>query len=150
MKSLIEKSRYIAIIGVVSLLIASLLTFCYALFQTLNFIYLVISGNITPSTLTVIHLVILFIIASTLLMIGLSIYSLFIKNLKLSKAIISNNLHEFKSKLAGMIILIMSMFVLKIIYNQNIDYMLDISISVIIVSSVLIAFIYFGNKFKHE
>jgi hypothetical protein len=75
MKSILEKSRYLAIIGVVSLLIAAVTAFAWGLIKTINTIALVITsaGRDAAIIIEFIKIVDGFLVATAILIFALSL-----------------------------------------------------------------------------
>jgi len=149
MKLILEKSKYIAIIGVISLLFASLAAFAWGTLNTVNTIFLVISsmGNDKAVTVQFIEIVDSFLIATALLIFTVSLYELFIGKLDLPEWMLAHNLYELKAKLSSMIVLVMGVkFLQKLLEVKDTNDLLRTGIATALMSAVLIAFGYFGKK----
>ena len=130
MKFLLERSRYLALIGVISLLIASFAAFAWGTIKTISTTLLVIQtlGKDAAITLELIELIDIFLIATTILIFAASLY-------------------ELKAKLSSMIVLVMAVkFLQKMIEVKDAQELLQRGIATAVVSAVLIAFGYFGKK----
>lgn len=149
MKTILETSRYLSLIGVVSLLIASLTAFGWGTFQTINATLLVIQSRGTDVTITIqfIEIVDSFLIATALLIFSVSLYELFIGKLDVPAWMIARNLYDLKTKLSSMIVLVMAVkFLSKFIEIKDGTELLQRGIATAAMSAVLIAFGYFGKK----
>ncbi len=149
MKTILEKSRYLAIMGVISLLIAALAAFIWGTLKTVNTILLVIqsAGRNAGITIELIEIVDSFLIATAILIFAVSLYELFIGDLDLPDWMIAHNLYELKAKLSSMIVLVMAVkFLGKLLAAKDAEVLLQTGIATALVSAVLIAFGYFGKK----
>src|SRR5512133_102000 len=99
MKFILERSKYLALIGVISLLFAAVAAFAWGTFKTANVIFLVVSSKGVDSSITVefIELVDSFLIATALLIFAVSLYELFIGELDLPEWMLAHNLYELKT-----------------------------------------------------
>lgn len=149
MKTIIERSRYLAIIGVVSLLLASLAAFAWGTIKTVSTTLLVIQtlGKDSAITIQLIELLDSFLIATAILIFAASLYELFIGKLDMPDWMLAHDLYELKAKLSSMIVLVMAVkFLQKLLEVKDTQDLLRTGIATAIVSAVLIAFGYFGKK----
>jgi len=149
LKTILEKSRYLAIIGVVSLLIAALAAFAWGTLKTVTATLLVIrsAGRDAGITLELIEIVDIFLIATAILIFAASLYELFIGELNLPEWMLAHNLYDLKGKLSSMIVLVMAVkFLGKLQETKDTEALLQTGIAISVVSAVLIAFGYFGKK----
>lgn len=149
MKSILEKSRYLSLVGVISLLLAAVAAFAWGTLKTVNAIILVIQSMGKEASITVefIEIVDAFLIATAILIFSVSLYELFIGKLDLPEWMLAHNLYELKSKLSSMIVLVMGVkFLQKLLEAKNTDDLLKTGIATALMSAVLIAFGYFGKK----
>lgn len=149
MKYILERSRYLTLIGILSLLVASFAAFAWGIFKTATTTLLVIRSLGADSTITIelIEIIDIFLIATTILIFAASLYELFIGNLDLPEWMLAHNLYELKNKLSSMIVLVMSVkFLQKLIEIKDGMELLQRGIAVAVVSAALIAFGYFGKK----
>jgi uncharacterized membrane protein YqhA len=148
-KALFERTRYLALIAALSLLVASLSSFIWGAIKTFQAISaIVISlGSDKLISLYLIQLVDIFLISITLVIFALSIYELFVGDLNLPEWIVAHNLHDLKARLSSLAILVMAMkFVEKIFEGKDPLQTLYQGLAIASVSAVLICFSYFGNK----
>jgi uncharacterized membrane protein YqhA len=149
MGRLIEKTRYLGYVGVISLLVAAIAAMGWGVIKTVNAISLIISsvGKDPYITVLLIELVDSFLIATVLYIFSVSLYELFIGDLALPDWMVAHNLHELKDKLGGVIILVMAVkFLEHLVEWKDPRDSLMFAISVTIVSLALIALGYFGRK----
>lgn len=149
MKFILEKSRYLALIGVFSLLIAAVAAFAWGTLKTVAAILLVIQSMGKEASITVefIEIVDAFLIATAILIFAVSLYELFIDKLDLPEWMLAHNLYELKGKLSSMIVLVMGVkFLQKLLEMKSTEDLLRTGIATALMSAVLIAFGYFGKK----
>jgi uncharacterized membrane protein YqhA len=149
MKTLFEKSRYLSLIAVLSLLLASLTSFVWGAIKTFNAITIVFTtaGQNKLISLYLIQLVDYSLIAIALLIFAFSIYELFIGDLDLPEWMVAHNLHDLKARLSSLAILVLALkFVEKVFEGQDPIQTLYLGLAIAAVSAVLIAFSYFGSK----
>jgi uncharacterized membrane protein YqhA len=149
MKFILEKSKYLALIGVISLLFSAVAAFLWGTFKTVNTIYLVFSSVGMDKSIAVefVEIVDGFLIATAVLIFAVSLYELFIDKLDLPDWMLAHNLYDLKTKLSSMIVLVMGVkFLEKILDVKDTNDLLRIGIATALMSAVLIAFGYFGRK----
>lgn len=149
MTKLIEKTKYIALVGVFSLLLASIAAFLWGVVKTFNAVLLIITsyGKDVHIVVGLIELVDCFLIATALFVFAVSMYELFISKLDLPSWMLAHNLHELKEKLGGVIILVMVVkFLEHLVEWKASSDVLYFAIAVAIVSAALIALGRFGGK----
>jgi uncharacterized membrane protein YqhA len=149
MKYILERSKYLALIGVIALLFAAVAAFAWGTLKTVDTILLVLSsmGRDKAITVELIEIVDSFLIATALLIFAVSLYELFIDKLNLPDWMLAHDLHDLKAKLSSMIVLVMGVkFLEKILDVKDTNDLLRIGIATALMSAVLIAFGYFGKK----
>ena len=149
MKYILERSRYLTLIGIFSLLVASFTAFAWGTIKTVTTTLLVIRSLGTDSSITIelIEIIDIFLISTTILIFAASLYELFIGKLDLPEWMLAHNLYELKNKLSSMIVLVMAVkFLQKLIDIKDGTELLQRGIAVAVVSAALIAFGYFGKK----
>ena len=149
MKYLLERSKYLALVGVIALLFAAIAAFAWGTFKTVNTIFLVFSsmGRDKAITVELIEIVDSFLVATAVLIFATSLYELFIDKLDLPEWMLAHNLYELKTKLSSMIVLVMAVkFLEKLLDVKDANALLQIGIATALMSAVLIAFGYFGKK----
>jgi len=149
MKYILERSRYLTLIGIFSLLVASIAAFAWGTIKTVSTTLLVIRSLGADSSIIIelIEIIDIFLISTTILIFAASLYELFIGKLDLPEWMLAHNLYELKGKLSSMIVLVMAVkFLQKFVDAKDPAELLQRGIAVGIVSAVLIAFGYFGKK----
>ncbi len=149
MKIILEKSRYLAVVGIVSLLAAALAAFGWGTLKTVHAVMLVIQsmGKDAGITIEFIEIVDSFLIATAILIFAVSLYELFIGEIDLPEWMLAHNLYDLKTKLSSMVVLVMGVkFLQKLVDYKDADDLLRVGLSIAAVSAVLIAFGYFGKK----
>ncbi|MFZ5878155.1 MAG: YqhA family protein [Chloroflexota bacterium] len=149
MKTILEKSRYLAFIGIVSLLMAALAAFAWGTLRTFHAVMLVIESLGADAAITIefIEIVDSFLIATAILIFAVSLYELFIGDINLPEWMLAHNLHDLKAKLSSMVVLVMGVkFLQKLVDYKDAEDLLHVGLSIAAVSAALIAFGYFGKK----
>jgi uncharacterized membrane protein YqhA len=149
MARLLEKTRYISLIGIISLLLASLTAFLWGAVKTVSAI-LAIGGSYGKDpyiAVLLIELVDSFLIATALFVFAVSMYEMFIEKIALPEWMLANNLPELKEKLGGVIILVMVVTFLEhlVEWKAPLDSLL-FAVAVGIASAALIALSRFGGR----
>ena len=149
MGKLLEKTRYLAFVGIISLLLASVAAFGWGAVKAFNATTLIVTsyGKDTCIAVSLIELVDSFLIAIALLIFSVSMYELFVGKLDLPDWMLAHNLHELKTKLSSVIVLVMAVKFLEYLveWKNSID-LLFFAIAVSVVAATLIAFSYFGKQ----
>ncbi|MBI5953316.1 MAG: YqhA family protein [Chloroflexi bacterium] len=149
MKFILERSKYLALIGVIALLFAAVAAFAWGTLKTVGTISLVITslGRDKAITVEMVEIVDSFLIATALLIFSVSLYELFIDKLDLPEWMLAHNLYELKTKLSSMIVLVMGVkFLEKLLDVKDPAGLMQIGIATALMSGMLIAFGYFGKK----
>jgi uncharacterized membrane protein YqhA len=153
MKFILERSKYLALVGVIALLFAAVAAFAWGTLKTVDTVSLVIStlGRDKAITVELIEIVDSFLIATALLIFSVSMYELFIDKLDLPEWMLAHDLHELKTKLSSMVVLVMAVkFLEKLLDVKDAASLLQIGAAITLMSAVLIAFGYFGKKDQGE
>jgi uncharacterized membrane protein YqhA len=149
MGRLLEKTRYLAVIGIISLLLASVAAFAWGAVKTFNALMLIITsyGKDAYIAVSLIELVDGFLIAIALLVFSVSMYELFVGKLNLPDWMLAHNLHELKIKLSNLIILVMAVkFLEQLVEWKNPNDSLFFALAISAVAATLIFFGTFGEK----
>jgi uncharacterized membrane protein YqhA len=149
MGRLLEKTRYLAFVGVISLLLASVAAFGWGAVKTFNTLMLIITsyGKDPYIAVSLIELVDGFLIAIALLVFSVSMYELFVGKLDLPEWMLAHNLHELKTKLSNLVIMVMAVkFLEQLVDWKNPNDSLFFAIAISVVAATLIAFGYFGER----
>jgi uncharacterized membrane protein YqhA len=149
MKWLIEKSRFIAYIGVVVLFVCSLTAYVLGVYKTVKTITTIALGEVKDD----LALVALFdcldtvLVATALLVISVSLYELFIGELKVPDWMLVRNLDELKSKFTFVIVPVIAVkFLQRILRGESALDTLYYGIAIALVISALAAFNYVAEK----
>ncbi len=149
MKFILERSKYLALIGVIALLFAAMAAFAWGTLKTMHAVSLVFGslGMDLSITVELVEIVDSFLIATTLLIFSVSLYELFIDKLNLPDWMLAHDLYDLKTKLSSMIVLVMGVkFLEKLLNVKDATALLQIGIATALMSAALIAFGYFGKK----
>ncbi|AII58539.1 hypothetical protein ASJ33_00055 [Dehalococcoides mccartyi] len=149
MKQWLEKSKYITLIAVFSMLLASLMVFSLGIIRAAKILIGFFSGFAEESIdlIPFIELMDIFLIATVLLIFALGIYELFIGKLSLPEWLIIRNLHDLKVKLSSLVIMVMGIIFLKhLVEWQDPQGTFYFGLGMAVVSVALIAFNYVGSK----
>lgn len=149
MGKLLEKSKYLGLIGVISLLLASVAAFLWGAVKTAAAVVGIASsyGKDPYIAVSLIELVDSFLIATALFVFAVSMYEMFVEKIALPEWMLANNLPELKEKLGGVIILVMVVTFLEHLVEWKAPYeSMLFAIAVGIVSAALIALSRFGGK----
>jgi len=88
-----------------------------------------------------------FLVATILFIFAASMYELFIAEINLPDWMLAHNLHELKTKLSSVLILVMAVkFVEHLVEWKDPHSTLLFGIAIAVVSAILIAFSYLGGK----
>ena len=143
MKTLLEKSMNLALIAVLTSLVASLAVFLLGLVETIQIIINIASHLDESSTLVVafISVMDMLLVAVALLIFAVSIYELFIGDLALPTWLVVHNFDGLKTKLSGVIILVLAVnFTKHLVEWEDPQGTLFFGIAVAVVSSALVIF----------
>lgn len=143
MKKLLSASRYLAWIGVLALLVTTLVAFFWGVARTVATVTLIVSslGQDPAIIISLIEIVDSFLVATTLLIFTLGLYELFIGELDLPQWMLIHNLHDLKTRLGSMLVLVMAVkFLEKLAEWKDALDTLYFALAIALVSAVLIAF----------
>jgi uncharacterized protein (TIGR00645 family) len=149
LKTILEKSRYLVLIGIIPMLIASVAAFAWGLMQTVQVVVLGFTSLGMDKALVLGFLLIvdIFLIATTLLIFTISLYELFIGEIDAPDWMIAHSLNDLKIKLSSMMVLVMAIkFLEMFMKGGNAQDLLWTGLAISLVSGVLIAFGYYGKK----
>jgi len=148
MRTLVGKSRYLAAVAVASLLLAALFALLWGALKTVKAVISMISsaGQDPLITYYLIQLVDAFLVAIVLYILAVSIYQLFIGDLKLPDWMAARNLHDLKTRLGSAIVLVMAVrFVEDLMEAQDPQALFWTALAIGVVAAVLIAFSHSGE-----
>ena len=153
MKWLIEKSRYVAYIGVLVLFVCSLTAYILGVYKTVKAVIAIALNEVKDDF----ALIALFdcldniLVGTALLVISVSLYELFIGELKVPDWMLVRNLNELKANFSFVIIPLMSVkFLQKLLQSENALDTLYYGIGVALVTLSLAAFNYVSEKEKMD
>lgn len=149
MKKILAGTRYLAVIGAAALLVSALGAFAWGVAKTVEALSLITTSLGTDAGITVvlIEIVDAFLIATTLLVFALGIYEMVVSDLPLPGWMEIHNLHDLKSKLGGLLVLVMAVkFAEKLVEWKDGLQTLYFALAIALVSAVLIAFNSLGSK----
>lgn len=148
MKFLIEKSKYLAFVGIAALLVAAALTFVLGALKTF-FAGASIVANEGKNPLIFVYFIQImdvFLIATALLVFAASLYELFIGKLDLPDWMLAHDLYELKAKLGSVLILFMAgTFVERLVEGKSALDLMFLAVAIAVISAALIAL---GNANK--
>ena len=143
MGKILERSRYLVIIAVAFLLVTAVAAFIWGSIQAVTTIIDLINANGKDPTAAVNFIALMdkFLIATALYVFGVSLYELFIADVALPDWLVVHNLHDLKTKLSSVVILVMATTFLEHLLDwENPSDMLLFGIAIALVSATLIAF----------
>jgi uncharacterized membrane protein YqhA len=149
MARLVERSRYLVLLAVVASLAASAVAFLWGVWKTILVIAKMITsqGNDPLTAVSLIALMDKFLIAVGLYIFAVGMYELFIGELTVPAWLTVHSLHEVKSRLSSIIILLMAIVFLEhMVEWKDPQGTLYFAIAVALVTVALIAFSYFGER----
>ena len=149
MEKILEKSRYLVLLAVFSSLIASAAAFVWGVYKTgVVLVELITTGGRSAAmTVSLIELMDKFLIAVGLYIFAIGMYELFIKELDMPAWLKVHDLHEIKSRLSSVIILVMAIvFLERLVAWQDPQGTLFFAIGIALMTAALIAFGWFGEK----
>ena len=143
MKKVLTSTRYLALIGVLALLVAALAAFGWGIAKTVEAVDLVISslGRDPGIIISLVEIVDAFLVAMALLIFSIGIYELFVGELDVPVWMKIHDLHDLKTRLGSILILVMAVkFLEKLAEWKNAQDILFFALAIALVSAVLIAF----------
>ncbi len=153
MKWLIERSRYLALIGVCGLMVCTVTGFALGVYKTFRTVIAIALQNSKDDFALILLFDCLdsFLVATAMLVISVSIYELFIGELKVPDWMLVRNLSELKAKFTFVIIPVMAVkFLQKLLASADALDTLYYGVAVGVVSISLAAFNYVSEKEKMD
>jgi uncharacterized membrane protein YqhA len=110
MKTLLEKSLYLALMAVLALLAASVAAFLIGVIEVVNVLIKFISAPTESSGLVIYFIQVMdtFLIATALLIFAVALYELFVGDLELPNWLVIHSFDGLKTKLSGVVILVLA------------------------------------------
>ncbi len=154
MKNLIEKSKYLILIAVITLIISFGLALLWGIANAVSAWVEIISslGKSPAISLYLIKLIDGFLLALVLYLLAASIYELLIGDLDLPTRLVARTLPGLKSKLSGIIVLVIAVRFVESLFEDHPqpDQVLLMAAASALVIVALVAFSYFGNKSEEK
>ena len=148
MKILVEKSRYISLVVVISLLLTFVMSIFWGLSRAIiAWMEIILSlGQASEIILLILKLIDAFLIAIVLYILAASIYKLFVGELELPSALVARNLSELKTKLSSLIVLVMAVHFVEVLFMDGMSGLEKMwyAVATALVAGALIAFSRFG------
>jgi uncharacterized membrane protein YqhA len=148
MKTIIEKSRYLSLLAVITLLLTFALSLFWGIVQAVKACEKIILsfGQSPDIILSILKLIDTFLVAIVLYILAASIYKLFVSDVELPSKLVAKSLPELKSKLSSVIVLVMAVHFVEVMFEEGITGLEKLwqAIGISLVAIVLIAFSYFG------
>lgn len=149
MKWLIERSRYLALIGVLGLLVCSVTAFALGVYKTFRTVIAIALGESKDDSALIMLFDCLdsFLVATAMMVISVSLYELFIGELKVPGWMLVRDLNELKAKFSFVIIPVMAVkFLQKLLAGGNALDTLYYGVAVGAVAVALAAFNFVSEK----
>ena len=108
MERITSGARYFAIVGVVFGLLASLTAFAWGALKSVLLVGKLVHGNLDGMAVGLVQVMDAFLIAAGLLIFAFGLYELFVGSLSLPKWLVIDSLDSLKSKLSGVVIMVMA------------------------------------------
>ncbi len=148
MARILERSRYLVWLAVFASLVAAAAAFLWGVYKTLLVLIELIATGGKDATMAVsfIDLMDKFLIAVGLYIFAVGMHGLFLGELKLPAWLNVHDLHEIKSRLSSIVILVMAILFLEHVFAwQDPQGTLFFAIGIALVTAALIAFSWFGE-----
>lgn len=149
MNRILESSKYLVLIGVVSLLSAAAAAFLWGGLKTVFAVMDLVTtlGKDPLAAITLIELMDTFLIATALLIFAVGLYELFLGEVRMPPWLVIHNLHDLKAKLASVIVLVLAVTFLKhLVEWQDPKGTLLFGIATALIAASLILFGHLGEK----
>ncbi len=154
MKTVIEKSRHLSLIAVIVLLLTFVLSLLWGVAQAVKaWGKIILSYGQSPDIILIIlKLIDVFLITIVLYILAASIYKLFVSDVELPSKLVARSVPELKSKLSGVIVLVMAIHFVEVMFEEGITGLEKVwqAIAISLVAVVLIAFSYFGASHEQD
>ena len=149
LKRLLESSRYLVVLAVLSSLAASAVAFLWGTWKTGIILWnLAVTAGASPlAAVRLIELMDKFLIASGLYIFAVGLYDLFIGQLELPKWLAVHNLHDIKARLSSILVLVMAItFIEHLVLWQDPKGTLLFALAITAVTLGLLCFNRFSDK----
>ncbi|RIK25452.1 MAG: hypothetical protein DCC55_40590 [Chloroflexi bacterium] len=152
MKTIIENSKYLSLLAVITLLLTFALSLVWGIAQAVKaWSNIILSWGQSPDIIvSILKLIDAFLVAMVLYILAASLYELFVGKLELSSKLVARSLTELKSKLSSVIVLVLAVHAVEVIFDEGITglEMVWQVVAISLISFVLIAFSHLG--ISHE
>lgn len=152
MKTIIEKSKYLSLLAVITLLLTFALSLFWGIAQAVKtWGKIILSwGQSSDIIVSILKLIDAFLVAMVLYILAASLYELFVGKVELPSKLVARSLTELKSKLSSVIVLVLAVHSVEVIFDEGITglEMVWQVVAMSLIAIVLIAFSYFGTS--HE
>lgn len=149
LKRLLESSRHLVVLGVISSLAASAGAFLWGTWKTGLLLWtLAVSGGDLPLLpVRLIELMDKFLIATGLYIFAVGLYDLFLGELNLPKWLDVHNLHDIKTRISSILVLVMAIvFVERLVQWEKPNETLAYGAAIALVTMALLAFNRYSEK----
>jgi uncharacterized membrane protein YqhA len=154
MKTMIEKSKYLSLLAVITLLLTFALALFWGLAQAVKaWGKIILSFGQSPDIiLSILKLIDTFLVAIVLYILAASIYKLFVADVELPSNLVARSLIELKSKLSSVIVLVMAIHFVEVMFEEGITGLEKLwqAMAISLVALVLIVFSYFGASHEQD
>ena len=141
MRMLVERVRYLAVVGVLFGLLAALAAFGWGGYKTLAVALQLVRGDTHAVAVQLVQIMDAFLIASALLLFAVGLYELFVEKVTLPEALAVEDFDGLKHKLIGVIVLVMAVsFVERLETEADPGGLLYTGLAVALVSAPLILY----------
>ncbi|MDB4964376.1 MAG: putative rane protein YqhA [Myxococcales bacterium] len=139
MNRIVAASRYLALIGVLFGLVATLAAFGWGGYKTVALVIHLVQGEMTGMAVALVQVMDAFLIAAGLLIFSLGLYELFVGHTELPEWLVIQDLDALKSKLAGIVVLVMAVsFLERLETHEDARDIFYTGIGVAVVSAAMI------------
>jgi uncharacterized membrane protein YqhA len=153
MKWLIEKSRYLSLMGVAGLLVCAVTAFFLGAYKTFRTVQAIVLNDVRDdfALIALFDCLDTFLVATAMMVIAVSLYELFIGALEVPDWMLVRNLSELKAKFTFVIIPVMAVkFLQRLLSGETALETLYLSVAVGVVAAALAAFNYVSEKEKMD
>ena len=149
MRKILKYSRYLSLIAVIALLAAALAAFGWGITRTVEAVSRIIAslGQDASIIILLVEIVDAFLVAMALLIFSVGVYELFIGELDVPAWMKIHDLHDLKTRLGSILVLVMAVkFLEKLAEWKNAQDTLHFALAITLISAVLITFGFFREK----
>lgn len=150
MKTIIENSKYLSLLAVITLLLTFALSLFWGIAQAVQtWAKIVLSLGQSPDIIvSILKLIDAFLVAMVLYILAASLYELFVGKVELPSKLVARSLTELKNKLSSVIVLVLAVHAVEVVFDESITglEMVWQVLAMSLIAMVLIAFGYFGTS----